>query len=666
MNPDAAPVPRSVHSPAPTPDQLLREGLRRHQAGQLAEAEAIYRQLLAREPKHPDALHYIGVLAYQAGNYAASARLIGEAVALKDDAAACINLGNALAMLKRLPDAQAALEKGLALAPANADAWFNLGNIQREREQLAAADASYRRALALNPAHGGALNNLANLLCLAGRNDEAATAFCHLADLLQGCGRTEDAANAYRQAQAIAPDTGIETALALLTPALPASVAEIDATRERLAAGIAALCARGIALADPLRYASSAIFYTGYHGRDDRALRRDIADFYLGATPSLGYRAPHCTGYAGAGERIRIGFVSKFFRPDHPMSKLYGGIVDALYRGRFDVTIFRFGPADAMGFGADTPIVTLGDDLAAAREAIAAARLDVLFYTDIGMAPTTYFLAFARLAPVQCVTFGHPVTTGIANVDYFVSAAELEGARAEEHYTETLVRLAVVPTCFRRPAAAPVAPTREALGLPADARLYFCAQNLIKFHPEFDAALAGILRRDPKALLVLINNANPSLVQCLRNRFRAAMPDVAPRVAFLPFLDLDALLAFARHADAVLDTPVFCGGTTSLEMFAVDVPIVTWPGEFARGRITHALYRQMGIEGLSARDATGYADIALRVATDPAFKREKQDELRRKKDVLYENVAVVRELERFLEAAVAAAARGRTVSGWGR
>jgi predicted O-linked N-acetylglucosamine transferase (SPINDLY family) len=450
----------------------------------------------------------------------------------------------------------------------------------------------------------------------------------------------------------------------MLTPALPASSVEIEQTRERLLAGIAALRERGTALADPLHYASSAIFYTGYHGRNDRALRQSIADFYVAATPTLAYVAPHCDGYRGPRERIRIGFISRFFSPLHPMSKLYGGIVDALDRRRFDVTIFRFGPEAPMGFGADASVVTLDDNIAAARTKIAAARLDVLFYTDLGMAPTTYFLAFARLAPVQCVTFGHPVTTGIASIDYFVSAAELETEGSEAHYSETLVRLATVPTYFRRPTPASAAPTRPELGLPPDARLYFCAQNLIKFHPDFDATLAEVLRRDPQGLLVLLSTANPALAQCLRSRFERNMPDVAHRVAFLPFLELDALLAFSRDADAVLDTPVFSGGTTSLEMFAVDVPIVTWPGSFARSRITHALYRQMGISSLSARSSEQYVEIALRLANDPAWRRQLGGELQRKKDVLYENVALVRELERFLETAVAAASAGRKVGAW--
>jgi protein O-GlcNAc transferase len=649
-----------------TPDEILQEGLRLHQAGRLAEAESHYQELLAQRPKDPDALHYLGLLAYQAQQYEAAARLIGQSIAEKaDDPTAHSNLGNALAMLTRSAEAEAAFRRAVSLAPEFADAWFNLGNILREQKRLTDADAAYRRVIALRPNHIGAFNNLANLLLLRGHKEEAAEAFDHLGDVLQDVGRTADAANAYGQAQAIWPNPGLEVKIALLTPAIPMSLAEIDRTRERLVAGMAALTAKGISLSDPLRYASSAIFYTGYHGHNDRELRKGFADFYLGASPDLAWRAPHCATYAGAGERIKIGFISKFFHPEHPMTKLYGGIVEQLDRRRFDVSVFRFDPPSADRPLVDTRVTVLPDDLHAARQAIGEARLDVLFYTDVGMEPTTYFLAFARLAPVQCVTFGHPVTTGIANVDYFLSAQELDRADAQGDYTETLIRLATVPTFFKRPSAASAPPTRTDLGLPADARLYFCAQNLIKYHPDFDAILGEILRRDPKGLLVLINSRKaPQLGQVLLARFRQSMPDVAHRVAFLPFLKLDALLGFLQYVDAILDTPVFGGGTTSLEMFAVDAPIVTWPGPFARSRITHALYRQMQVEGLAAEDAAHYVELALRLANDAAWRTMLQGELRLKKHVLYENVAIVRELERFFTSAVAAAAADRKLDEW--
>src|SRR5947199_133897 len=76
-------------------------------------------------------------------------------------------------------------------------------------------------------------------------------------------------------------------------------------------------------------------------------------------------------------------------------------------------------------------VVTVPQDLAAAREAIARLELDVLFYQDVGLEPLSYFLAFSRLAPVQLTSFGHPDTTGIPNLDYFLSSSsyELPGAQ---------------------------------------------------------------------------------------------------------------------------------------------------------------------------------------------------------------------------------------------
>jgi len=648
------------------PREMLQEALRLHQAGRLAEAESRYRLLLAQLPQHAEALLYIGLLAYQKGRPEEAVRLIGDSIAINgDDPAAHSNLGNALASLGRHAEAETAFSRALQLDPRQADAWFNLGNVQRLRERYDDADASYRRAVALQPNHVGALSNLANLLLVRRQPAAAGAAFDNLGDALQAVGRTEDAAGAYRQALAVSPQPGVEAKLAFLTPVIPMSVEEIERTRERLFAATAALAAKGLRIDDPLRYASNAIFYTGYHGRNDRDLRTAFADFYLRASPALAWCAPHCTSYAGAGGRIRVGFISRYFLPEHPMTKLYGGIIEHLDRRQFDVTVFRFDRPAAATLYADTKVTVLGTDLAAARQAIAQARLDVLFYTDIGMDPATYFLAFSRLAPVQCVTFGHPVTTGVATIDYFLSARELEPAGAQDHYTETLVPLSVVPTYFRQPSPAASPPTRADFGLPADARLYLCAQNLIKFHPEFDAVLAGILRRDPKGRLVLIRSKDSLLAQRLLERLRRSLPDAADRVTFLPFLKLDALLGFARSVDAVLDTPVFGGGTTSLETFAVDAPVLTWPGPFARSRITHALYRQMGIEGLAVQDAAQYVDQALRLANDPSRRLYLQEEVRQKKHVLYENAALVREIERFLAAAVEAAALRRRVQGWG-
>jgi predicted O-linked N-acetylglucosamine transferase (SPINDLY family) len=288
-----------------------------------------------------------------------------------------------------------------------------------------------------------------------------------------------------------------------------------------------------------------------------------------------------------------------------------------------------------------------------------------MLYPDIGMEPCTYFLAFSRLAPVQCATFGHPVTTGIPNVDYFVSSVALEPADAQRHYSETLVMLADLPSVIARPPAPGAAPARGDLGIPPGARTYVCAQNPVKFHPEFDAIVAAILRRDPQGVLVLFNgDKNDQWNRLLLQRLQHAQPDVAARVVIVPFLQLDAFLGVLADADAVLDTPYFSGGTSSYEAFAHGIPIIAWDGKFARGRQTAALYRKMGLTELIANGADRYVDLALRLAQDQSWHAQRHADILRRNHVLFDADAAIGELEVFFTDAVAAAAQRRKLPGW--
>jgi protein O-GlcNAc transferase len=129
----------------------------------------------------------------------------------------------------------------------------------------------------------------------------------------------------------------------------------------------------------------------------------------------------------------------------------------------------------------------------------------VLVYPEVGLDPMAYFLAFARLAPVQCAWWGHPDTTGIPAIDYFVSStAELPDA--DKHYSERLVRMQGLGASFMRQHAGGDMRRRELrqrlqdqMGLPSSVHLYLCPQALFKFHPSFDDVLIEILAKDKLA-----------------------------------------------------------------------------------------------------------------------------------------------------------------------
>lgn len=155
------------------PDPLL-QAVRLHQAGHLAEAERAYRDILTSRPKHPDALHFLGVLLHQKGDSEAGADLIRQAIQKQPKSPEAHNhLGLALTTLGRLNDAEAALRKAIRLNPRFPEALSNLGIVQRDQGKLSDAAVSLRRALQLNPGLMEALYNLGTVLTDLGRPQEA-------------------------------------------------------------------------------------------------------------------------------------------------------------------------------------------------------------------------------------------------------------------------------------------------------------------------------------------------------------------------------------------------------------------------------------------------------------------------------------------------------------
>lgn len=580
-----------------------------HESRRLAEAKALYRQSLENEPS-PEAWQGLGVLAREVGALDVAAQSFANAVALIPDSPHAPDLliqeAEMLQQMGRLAHAVTRLQAACRLRPMDGVAWERLGIAQQSLGDISAAADSYRRA-------------------------------CRLANR-----------------------PGARVKLATLVSPIIASRETMLAERARVDAELDTLLADdALHMDDPMQAAVWTNFYLAFHAENNRALQVKYAALYRRMCPSLEYVAPHCVRPRRAGERIRVGLLSKFFH-NHSIGRTSRGLFAGFARAEFDVTAIFVAPAVDDDYSrfirqhAERSVV-VPQDLAEARRMIEALELDVLFYQDIGMEPFSYFLAFSRLARVQCVSFGHPDTTGIPAMDYFVSNDLYESAAAQAHYSERLYLLHDLGSlaCYDRPAVPQPRKPRSAFGLATDDHLYICPQNLFKFHPDMDALIAGILRRDPGGKLVVIEGRVESWTGLMRRRWAAAMPDVLDRIVFLPRQASPEYVNLIALADVMLDTVHFNGMNTSLEAFSVGTPVVTLPGEFQRGRHTQAMYRKMGIAECVAVDAAHYIDLAVRLGTDPAYRRKMHQEIMLRNDLLFENMEVVREFERFFREAVA-------------
>ena len=529
----------------------------------------------------------------------------------------------ALQAERQMPPAIELLQRAATARPRSAEILNHLGNALQDAGRQEQALEVYKRAVSANPDFAPALQNLGYLLVQQGRTDEGIEHLCQ-ADRVQP-----------------APINNVLIATAL--PVVYTSADDLKARRRHLVTEVQRLADESLAI-DTTNSLVPTDFFAAYQGEDDRPLHENLGRIYRGV--DLVAERPDATR-----DRPRIGFLSAYFR-DHTIGRLNVGRVERLSRDRFEVVVLSVGkhrdPLAARFEAAADRFVQVPRDVAAARRLIADQDLDLLLFTDVGMDALTYTLAFSRMAPVQCATWGHPVTTGSPTMDYFLSSELLELPAADAHYTEELVRLSNLATYYERPPQPEPSDSRAPLGLEEGEHLYVCPQTLYKLHPEFDPLLAEILRRDPDARLVLIEGRVTRWTELLRERLSRAMPDSVDRIRWLPALPREDFLRLLAEADVVLDPIHFSGGNSSYEALAMSTPVVTWPGGFLRSRITQALYERAGYTELVTDSADAYVERAVRLGADESERRSVRDRLADGCELLFENPDDVRELEVFL------------------
>ncbi|MBX7201383.1 MAG: hypothetical protein K1X51_18610 [Rhodospirillaceae bacterium] len=613
-----------------TAAQWLERGEAHMTHGEAAAACAAFAHAHAAAPGDPRTSFVYAQALAVAGRLVEALKVIAAALVIHPDDISLLRL--AIELHQAAGDLRSALETAgrlEAAAPRDPAVRVRSGRLWMTVADSKAAVAAFEAALALDPACRPAMDGLADVWRLDGETDKAR-------DILM------------RRA-AIPDDPQIQAAARFKAATIQPVVARDRAEIDRARAEFAAVLARGpeAPCTDPWALGLGPNFYLAYQGRDDRALQEAQAAYFRAATPSLSFTARHI-GRKPAG-RIRVGIVSHFFTK-HTVGYLTLGLATLFDRARFDLVLFRTPNAARDGitpqFG---PIVDLPPNLAQAREAIAAAELDVLHYPEIGMDHFTYFLAFARLATVQSMAWGHPVTSGLPTIDLFLSVDDMEPENAAAHYRERLVRLKGLSFAGARPVPPDIADGLLDKTRPA----YVCAQSMFKAHPDFDPVLARILREDPQGVLYFIGHS-PAATAVFRTRLERLCGEAVARVRFLPHMNGRQFLALVRAADVLLDIPQWSGGKTSLEALAMGTPIVHRSGAFMRGRHTRAFYKRMGIDAMIADSDEAYAALALRAVRDKTFRKDVRDQIAAHSASLFDDAHAIREIEEVWRGALGA------------
>jgi predicted O-linked N-acetylglucosamine transferase (SPINDLY family) len=665
----------------PSPQILLNHGMILHALDRSDEALACFDAALKQKSKFAEAHNNRGAVLAGLGRHEEALDCFRQALALSGDYAdAHYNSGSSLRVLGRYDEALVSLDRALALRPDYVKALNNRGAVLEAINRLPEALESYDRTLALAPGFTEARNNRGRVLLGLDRADDAienftaalkfnprdAEAWYQRGRCLLEISRNEEAAADLTQALALEPGHA-DARFAACFAELPViyceerEIAQRRAAYEQKLRELSRDVERGVLKGDLIKAIGARHpFLLAYQGDNDRALQRIYGEM-ISKVIACRFPPAQLPQPPAPGEPIRVGIVSSFFYRHSNWKIPIKGWVSQLDRSRFQVTGYHLGAIhDEQTDVAETlcdRFVHRTLDTDGWRREILADAPHVLIYPGLLMDTSSLQLAAQRLASVQCNSWGHPETSGLATLDYFLSSDLMEPPDADAFYTEKLVRLPNLSIYYDPVVTDPAAVTREELRLRAGATVFWSAQSLFKYLPQYDDVFVRIARAVGDCQFVFLRHFGaPKITQLVRERLERTFAAAGMRAdqccVFLDRLSQSKFVAAAGLADVFLDSIGWSGCNSALECLTHAVPVVTFEGTTMRGRHSAAILRMIDVTDTIAATVDDYVAIATRLGQDLQFRQAISSRMARNRHRLYRDRAPVIALENFLESAV--------------
>lgn len=590
--------------------ELLEQALDALETGAYEVALSHFKQLLQQMPESGDIWHYRAICEFSQQDYPAAVQSFTQALHfLPEDYDLADNLiraGYDLFKLKNYHQAQVFLKLLLENSPVfYAQAWLYLARSLKMLNQTDAAVAVLEKALALAPEHLNLLVEWAFVLPLHYPTGAAIAQWRQR--FLEKLGYLEDWLTPERAAYW--REQGVDLELPLLL-----------------------LCQQG---------------------ENEREVAQRIAALWQRVMPPLQTallpRAPRRPD-----QKIRVGLVSASYWNHSTMHYFLGLLREMSVSTDFEIIVWYLGGQKQdhitsliQGWFKDFRVLPL--DVNHCIQQINRTLPDILLYLDIGLEPFSYILASNRLAPLQCVLPGLPMTTGLSQMDVYFSGKHFETEHAQAHYSEKLI-LTSGPIVTYYPPEEMSFKSREELGLPVESHLYVFPLTLFRLDPEFYQIMAQVLRADPLGEWVMM--AYGQLETEIQQHLQQLPAELIARVRFLPWLSPQDYLSLLHQADVVFDGLRWGAGNIAFLSLWAGTPLVTYPGALLRNRIAAGLYDLLEMPELVAENLEQFVQIALRQATDKSWQQALRQRLQERKQRLFNQLASTQETLDFLRSQV--------------
>jgi len=635
-----------------TTEEIFALAVQNHQKNNLKVAENFYNEILKTNPNHFESIYYLGILLAQTKRFDLAKTLLRKAIKIKNNKEIPFSLKNSkrnilyieahnnLAnVLKELGEHQQAIsyyEKAIQIQPNYADAHYNLGVVLQELGEHQQAISYYEKAIQIQPNYIKAHNNLGVIL--------------------KALGEHQKAISSYKKAIQIEPDNLTSHWLSMnIFPVIYKNLKEIDHYRKRFENGIKKI---NQLLDTESQYTkkqlinainSSTNFFLHYQGRDVLELQQHYAHLIERITQKI-YQEFHKERKKNiSSQYMKIGFVSSFFW-DHTVSKLFKNWalkLDQKYFKRFVYYVDNKFDHITNEIKQHVDHFFSHTDVDQLINQISQDNLDVLIYLDIGMRPKIQILSSLRLAPIQCNTWGHPVTSGFKNIDYYFSSELMEGQNSQKHYSEKLITLPGLGINYDSPNLSNI--KKPNILNKSNATIFLNLQSLFKLLPQDDHIYLDILKKHSNCCFWFIRGRKNSVTSIFKERisklFQKEGYAFEKYSYFHPKCSQEEFFGLIEESDIILDSFNWSGGNTSLEAISLNKPIVTCPSAFMRGRHTYGILKILDIEETIASSKKKYIEIAAKLAGDINFRNSIVNKIKNHKNKLFNDDKPVRFLE---------------------
>jgi predicted O-linked N-acetylglucosamine transferase (SPINDLY family) len=614
--------------------KTMNDAMAQHGAGRLAEAERLFREVLAHDPNHVRAAHQLGAVLLQAGRLdEAIAAYQGHLANWPEAADSWHNLAMAFKAKGLLAEAQSHVGKALEFEPDMPEAHNTLGSILAERNQLDQAIEEFNAAVRLRPNYAKAYSNLGAALRKRGQCAEAVLALQKAVELdpqlveaynnlgiaFKSAGHLAEAAQAFEKALSLRPGlSGVSN-----------NLANVFKDAGRLDEAIACY-RRALQLSPDNSGAHDNLVYAlqFHHGYDATAIfREERAWNQRFAKPLAKFIRPHANDRSPE-RRLRVGYVSAYF---YGQAEAYFvlPLLEAHDHEQFEIHCYAnvVRPDEITSrhrHAADVWHDALSDSHADLAERIAADRIDVLVDLTMHMAGSR-LLTFARKpAPVQVAWLAYPGSTGLDAMDYRITDRYMDPQDSQPPcYSERSIRLADCWCCYDPLIDIPQAAPRYGSTL-----TFGSINNPCKLNEP-------LLRLWSGALLAVGNSR--LLVQTISPEHSARITELMGRMGIgadrLDFIGRQPRAEYLRLYDRIdicLDPLPYNGITTTLDALWMGVPVVSLAGQRAAGRAGLSILKNAGLGELAAQTPEEFLKIAADLARDSDRRSELRSTLRRR------------------------------------